>query len=354
VLVNRPNGPNVYDGVAKDYTGKNCTVENFYKVLSGKSTSTGGKTLRSGPKDNIFIYYSDHGAPGLSGFPNYGQIIATELNNAIKEMHEAKMYNKMLIYWEACEGGSMFSSGLLPPDINVLAETATNPKTSSWSCYYDQREGTTLGDEFSVRWMEDTDKLGDLSQETIDEQFKKVHKQTKRSSTQIYGDASLKGHSLSDFLGDKVTDAIKFKQLPCNFITIASDVPILQYQELAKSAKTKEEADLHLKSLSELINDRSIMMETMFDILRPFPQEWITTNDVDTNEMSQQVMENCYYPLVNAFDAKCYRIGCNNFALRAIRYFTDLCVNGVNVQEAVSRMDQVCDKNLHDIKCNIE
>jgi hypothetical protein len=54
----------------KDYTGDNCTLDNLFAVLLGnKSALTGGsgKVVDSGPNDNIFIYYADHGAPGLVG-----------------------------------------------------------------------------------------------------------------------------------------------------------------------------------------------------------------------------------------------------------------------------------------------
>ena len=33
---------------------------------------------------------------------------ATELNQAIKKMHDDKKYKKMVFYVEACESGSMF------------------------------------------------------------------------------------------------------------------------------------------------------------------------------------------------------------------------------------------------------
>jgi legumain len=32
VIINQPNGPNVYAGVVKDYTGADVTPENFIKV----------------------------------------------------------------------------------------------------------------------------------------------------------------------------------------------------------------------------------------------------------------------------------------------------------------------------------
>jgi len=29
-----------------------------------------GKVLKSGPKDKVFVYFADHGAPGLIAFPS--------------------------------------------------------------------------------------------------------------------------------------------------------------------------------------------------------------------------------------------------------------------------------------------
>lgn len=54
----------------QDYTGDSVTAKNLYAVLLGnKSALTGGssKVLDSGPNDHIFIYYADHGSPGLLG-----------------------------------------------------------------------------------------------------------------------------------------------------------------------------------------------------------------------------------------------------------------------------------------------
>ena len=54
----------------QDYTGDDVTVDNFFAVLLGnKSAVVGGsgKVVNSGPNDHIFIFYSDHGGPGVLG-----------------------------------------------------------------------------------------------------------------------------------------------------------------------------------------------------------------------------------------------------------------------------------------------
>ena len=67
-----------------------------------------------------------------------------------------------VIFVEACESGSIFK-GLLPDDMNIYVQTASNAAEDSWATYCpgDQDHpppkeySTCLGDLFSVAWMED-------------------------------------------------------------------------------------------------------------------------------------------------------------------------------------------------------
>ncbi|MFS7924134.1 putative legumain protein [Helianthus anomalus] len=68
VIINRPNGSDVYAGVPKDYTGESVTADNFYAVLLGNATAVkggSGKVVASQPDDKIFVYFTDHGGPGV-------------------------------------------------------------------------------------------------------------------------------------------------------------------------------------------------------------------------------------------------------------------------------------------------
>ncbi|TVU20153.1 hypothetical protein EJB05_36349, partial [Eragrostis curvula] len=57
VIINHPNGTDVYAGVPKDYTGNNVNVHNFLAVLLGDNSNlTGGSgkvVINSGPDDHI-------------------------------------------------------------------------------------------------------------------------------------------------------------------------------------------------------------------------------------------------------------------------------------------------------------
>nr|XP_029544485.1 legumain-like [Oncorhynchus nerka] len=118
VVINRPNGTNVYKGVPKDYTGNAVTPDNFLAVLKGDSASTkwgSGKVLKSGPNDHVFVYISARGAPGLLAFPN-DELYANDLMDVINYMHKNKKYKKLVFYIDACGSGSMMAK--LPDDIN--------------------------------------------------------------------------------------------------------------------------------------------------------------------------------------------------------------------------------------------
>uniref|UniRef100_A0A0A8ZML6 Uncharacterized protein n=1 Tax=Arundo donax TaxID=35708 RepID=A0A0A8ZML6_ARUDO len=88
VIINHPTGADVYAGVPKDYTGKDVNVHNFLAVLLGdKSAVTGGsgEVVNRGPDDHIFVYYSDHGGPGVLGMPSGDYLYAKDLVQTLKK-----------------------------------------------------------------------------------------------------------------------------------------------------------------------------------------------------------------------------------------------------------------------------
>jgi legumain len=134
-------------------------MEGNSAAVQGKGT---GKVLKSNDKSKVFLFFSDHGAPGLIAFPTK-YLYADQFNTIINNMYENKMYSQMVLYIEACESGSMFNN-ILKNNINVYAVTAANPSESSWGtyCYPDDvvngvHMNTCLGDLFSVNWIENAD-----------------------------------------------------------------------------------------------------------------------------------------------------------------------------------------------------
>ena len=120
-LFNRPDADDgtapkdVYAAVKDhiDYKKHEVTPKNFVKVLTG-DTSANGRVLKSGPEDEVFIYFADHGGVGILGFPTrlgiFGQTLhADELHDALKTMKVKNMFKKLTFYVEACESGTVGS-----------------------------------------------------------------------------------------------------------------------------------------------------------------------------------------------------------------------------------------------------
>jgi len=204
-------GKDVYEGCKIDYKGKDVTAANFLKVLSG-DTSAPGPVLKSTADDHVFVYYADHGGVGILGVPSGaagGYIHAADINTAIETLQTKGGYKELLFYLEACESGSIFANLLKAP--NAKAVTAANPKESSWGWYCagsgtggDMVDGkainSCLGDEFSVRWMEDTEATN-IGSETVGEQFTKVKAAVTKSHVMEYGVTSFDSEPIGNFEG---------------------------------------------------------------------------------------------------------------------------------------------------------
>lgn len=172
-LFNRPGGPDVYSGITIDYKREEANARNFLGVLRGntslvaKNERASGRVLLAGPKDRSFVYYSDHGAPGLVGMPagvplwanqlhaalrargaNYETFASTASAVASASAETVSAFSgpstassrpqlspgTLVFYLEACESGSMFT-GLLDPSLPIYATTAANGEESSWGTY---------------------------------------------------------------------------------------------------------------------------------------------------------------------------------------------------------------------------
>lgn len=182
-VFNKPSygqpGVDVYAGVKIDYKGADVTPAVFLAVLEGNRTAVAGrgtgKILDTNSNDNVFMFFSDHGAPNLIAFPSE-YLYADKLLASFAKM--SGRFNKFVFYLETCESGSMFVN--LPKNNKIYAVSAANPTESSWGTYCSPDDviqgkhiGTCLGDLFSVKFIEDCDD-NNLQAETLQSQFEKV------------------------------------------------------------------------------------------------------------------------------------------------------------------------------------
>ncbi|XP_046709128.1 legumain-like [Silurus meridionalis] len=202
-IINVPNGPNVYTGVPKDYTGEEVSAKNFLAALCGDSTA-GKKVIRSDENDTIFVYLSSHGSHGHFSFP-YSTLNADDLVKTVKEMSRKRKFLKMVIYVGACHSGSMLEK--LSEERNVYAVSSCKPDEVSYGHYYDKKRDTCLSDVFSAHWLYNLENVN-LSTNSFGDQFSYLKKNAsvtkkmdKNQTPCNYGDMRILQLKLSEFLG---------------------------------------------------------------------------------------------------------------------------------------------------------
>ncbi|KAJ0971380.1 hypothetical protein J5N97_019339 [Dioscorea zingiberensis] len=366
IVINHPEGSDVYAGVPKDYVGNNVNVDNIFAVLLGnKSALTGGsgKVLNSGPNDHIFIFYSDHGGPGVLGMPSYPYLYADDLNVVLKKMHASGSYKSIVFYLEACESGSIFE-GLLPADINIYATTASNSVESSWGTYCPgENPGpppeyyTCLGDLYSVAWMEDSDKHN-LHTETLKQQYELVKTRTAvhndnrysyGSHVMQYGDVKLNTESLFLYMGsDPANDNATFidnNSLP-SFSTAVNqreaDLVYFwnKYRKSAQGSAEKIEAQrqlldvmshrLHVDNSIELIGKLIFGSEKGLKVLNavrspghPLVDDW-----------------DCLKSMVRTFETHCGSL--SQYGMKHMRSIANICNSGISKETMAEVSAQAC------------
>ncbi|XP_056152453.1 legumain [Lampris incognitus] len=347
ILINRPNGTDVYKGVPKDYTGEAVTPDNFLAVLKGDVSNVkggSGKVLKSGPNDHVFVYFTDHGAPGILAFPD-DELHVTDFQNTIKYMHENKKYKKMVFYIEACESGSMMDH--LPANIDVYATTAANSHESSYACYYDEARDTYLGDWYSVNWMEDSD-MEDLTKETLLKQFKIVKSRTNTSHVHQFGNKTLAHMKVMAFQGNSMAGAkpatpMTLQPIMNPDLIPSPDVPLailkrkmMASNDIAAVRGLLMEINAHLKA-------REMMGETMRRVVKEVTGDKLKTQNIMNNRMELS-QYSCYRAAVEHYKHNCFNWHKTEFeyALRHLYTLVNLCEEGYPADRIQKAMDYVC------------
>eukprot|EP01084_Bolivina_argentea_P042350 78092_1 len=279
-LFNEPGGVDVYGDIVVSYSGDQVTANNFLNVIKGIKTgdTANGPVLQSSERDNVFIYYSDHGAPGLVGMPTGDPLYATDLNDALNYMHKNSMYSQLVFYLEACESGSMFD-GVLSNTINAYATTAATPSQPSYAYYYNDTLSTYMADEYSIRWMQDTTKYWSTKSpfESLIQQYKDVANIVNESQPQQYGADSFDDEPIEFFEGyqdrprginqdsgtkNKMKTKYYTEWVPSSVAVSSRDVKLAVLQKRYLSEK-----DVDKKAYAALLVEEEIEYRNMIDLL---------------------------------------------------------------------------------------
>ncbi|XP_071730784.1 vacuolar-processing enzyme-like [Rutidosis leptorrhynchoides] len=345
VVINSPKGSDVYAGVPKDYTGESVTASNLFAVLLGNETRVKGgskKVIKSKPNDKIFLFYSDHGGPGVLGMPNPPySLFADQFIKVLKTMHASGTYDEMVIYLESCDSGSIFQ-GLLPKNLNIYVTTAANEKQLSWATYCPDDDetlpkgyDTCLGDLYSVSWMEDSDSH-DLTHETLEQQYLKVKKRTLNknqptagSNVMQYGTMRINKETVSVYQGSNTqnlsVDPLQSFGPVSNVDQRDADLYSMwrEYNSSKQSSQKKEEL---LKKIKDITTHRA-HLDSSVDMIK---RDLLIGSGLVRGEGSALVDDwDCLRSMVHTFETYCGSL--TQYGMKHTRTFADLCNNGVTI-----------------------
>jgi len=362
-VINSPNGTDVYAGAPKDYTGDDVNAQNFLNVLSGVSTS-GKKVLKSGPLDHVFVFFSDHGGPGILGMPTGDYLYANDLVNTLTAISKGGKFKQLTLYIEACESGSMVE-GLLGDNLNIYVTTASNADESSWGCYCPgmtppppEEYTTCLGDLYSVSWMENVDAI-DPRTETLNQQYELVKNRTSQdgsysegSHVMQYGQLDIATEDVAVFIGlehqsssvNKIDVELEQRDFEPMGTVSQPDAELLhlwtEYQRATdETYKAKRwdmfQAEVKLReNVKQVIHKTVASLSNALDVAafisKPAPKGQAVTTHWD-----------CYKQSMKAFEKQCGQpLPQGSFKLA--RGFVNLCNAGVSAAQVDATLKNVC------------
>ncbi|XP_020618825.1 legumain-like [Orbicella faveolata] len=340
VIINKPWGGNVYDGVLKDYTKEDVTPKNFLNILKGdKQAMSGigsGKVIDSGPNDHVFVYFTDHGAPGLIAFPE-SELMANDLIDALNEMSEKKKFSRMVFYLEACESGSMFDKKL-KDNINGMSAWVSVCKAPPYF--------------FSITYVNDVDLQVDLNKESLLKQFQIVKQETNTSHVMQYGELDWDSEVLEDYQGEgsgkgSGISPEEYKGEPITDAVPVPDVHLKTLQNRLRDTASWEERQKIVHEIEELYELKEEIRKTM---------ELIVEHCVSSDDQKMRVLKtkaepqdfDCYKKAVKTFSKNCYNLGKNEHALRHVYALSNLCEENIEAEVIVSAIKEQCGEGKPD------
>lgn len=157
--------------VEVDYKGREVTVENLIRLLTGRHpTSTpSSKRLLSTSSSNVLLYLTGHGGEDFLKFQDSEELGAWDLADAIAQMHEKKRYNEMLIIVDTCQANSMYSKIYSP---NVIAVGSSKVGQNSYSHQNSPDLGIALIDRFTSHLLSYLSAISKTSDKTLMDLFR--------------------------------------------------------------------------------------------------------------------------------------------------------------------------------------
>lgn len=243
---------NVYPGTdAIDVKKQGVTDQAFYDAITNLPTTS---------NDYVFIYYDNHGGPGILGTPNGYEIEADKVSESFESASKSQLYKQCLFMIEACYSGSVAE---VITASNLAIITAANNAESSYAAVYDEELGTYLSNEFTNYFISLIDENPTI---TVGELFTTLQKETEESHVCFYGDETIQKVPISTFIGTpnkKVkTNKINKKEMKLVKQKEATE-KTLKFLSNHEKASVRSRARLHMLKLKA----QTEKLEAVLDLL---------------------------------------------------------------------------------------
>lgn len=149
VFNNENHKLNLYgDNVEVDYRGYEVTVENFFRVLTGRHENAvpRSKRLLSDEGSHILLYMTGHGGDEFLKFQDSEELQSHDLADAVKQMKEKRRFKELLIMVDTCQASTLFSQLQSP---GALAIGSSMKGENSYSHHLDSDVGVSVVDRFT-------------------------------------------------------------------------------------------------------------------------------------------------------------------------------------------------------------
>ena len=324
---------NVYPGDdCVDYQGRQANAENFIRVLLGDNKK--GRALESTKDDDVFVYFNDHGAPGLLCVPsnNGPELYADQIRKTLKEMKEKAMFKRLFFVIEACYSGSVGNN--ITTD-GVFTLTAAGPTQSSYSADWDSSIDAFRTNEFTKQFVEFVE---ENPHKRVIDCVNHVAELTLRSHVTAYGDFNVAQAPLSTFLLDGPRRSVKPEKADESEPEsngIQTKFAFIEFLKRRLAKAVGKERDELERMLSQEQSRRQRASATFKSIATHF----------DPNGGFQHVTPvrgldyNCYRACVEGYRLFCGEV--DEYELPKLKIFGNLC-SVSNASEILTQIREVC------------
>lgn len=160
---------NVYgDDVEVDYRGYEVTVENFVRLLTGRSPpgTPRSKQLLTDEGSNVLVYLTGHGGDGFLKFQDSEEVTSQELADAVEQMWQKRRYHEIFFMIDTCQAASLYEKFYSP---NILSVASSLVGEDSLSHHVDPAIGVYIIDRYTYYALDFLERVEPDSTKTMGE-----------------------------------------------------------------------------------------------------------------------------------------------------------------------------------------